>query len=142
MNDKSFIDTNMFVYAADSESGVKSRTAQQLIARAIQNSTGVISYQVIQEFLNVALRKFATPLSLEQAEWHIAKAFRPLFIVPSSLGLYSEALGIFSRHKVAWYDSLILAAAAEAGCSVLYTEDMQHGTTIRGVRIVNPFLTN
>jgi predicted nucleic acid-binding protein len=54
--------------------------------------------------------------------------------------LFREALTIYKRHKLSWYDSLIMAAAVEAGCSVIYTEDMHHGAKIGGVRIENPFL--
>jgi predicted nucleic acid-binding protein len=66
--------------------------------------------------------------------------FRPLIVVNSSIELFREALGIHARHQISWYDSLIVAAASEAHCSILYTEDLQHGAKIGGVRIENPFL--
>ena len=100
----------------------------------------MVSYQVIQEFLNVALTKFAVPLTTEQARLYIGAVFRPLFAVQPSMGLFSDALDIRSRHRLSWYDSLIVGAAVEAACSVLYTEDHSHGTKINGVRIENPFL--
>ena len=142
MKDRSFIDTNLFVYASGQQGKDKCAPSLALIKSLIANGTGVISFQVIQEFFNVAFKKFSPPYSTEDAHTQMAGIFEPLILVHSSMRLYSDAMEIFARHKLAWYDSLILAAAAEAGCSILYTEDMQHGATIRGVRIVNPFLTN
>jgi predicted nucleic acid-binding protein len=139
MSDRAFLDTNVFVYAAGGGGGNKARIADRLIDRAIAGGTGVISFQVVQEFLNVALRKFAVPFSTEQARMYTQAAFRPMFVVQSSLGLYSEALDIFSTRHISWYDSLIAAAAAEAQCAILYTEDLGHGTTIGNVRVENPF---
>jgi predicted nucleic acid-binding protein len=137
--DRAFLDTNIFIYAAGQEGGAKSSIAEQLIDNMIDRGTGVISYQVVQEFLNVALKKFVHPLTDEQARLFISTTFRPMLAVQSSLGLYGEALAVSSRHQLSWYDSLIIAAAAEARCSVLYTEDLQHGAKIAGVRIENPF---
>ena len=142
MNDRSFIDTNIFVYAAGMHDEEKARISDRLIQHLTGNRTGVISFQVVHEFLNVALRKFAPRYTPEDARQYIADVFRPLLIVHSSLDLCSDAMEIFTRYKLSWYDSLLIAAAAEAGCSTLYTEDMQHGAVIRGVKIVNPFLTN
>jgi predicted nucleic acid-binding protein len=141
MNGRAFLDTNIFVYAAGGEGGRKARIADQLIEGAIHRGSGVISYQVVQEFLNVALGKFATPFSVEQARMYIGATFRPMFAVQSSLGLCSDALEICFRYQLSWYDSLIVAAASEANCTVLYTEDMQHGATFDGVRIEDPFRT-
>ena len=142
MKDRSFIDTNLFVYASGQQGREKGNLSLALIRTLLANRTGVISFQVIQEFFNVALKKFSPPYSTEDAHTQMVEIFQPLIVVHSSMRLYTDATEIFVRHKLSWYDSLLVAAAAEAGCSVLYTEDMQHGTTIRGVRIVNPFLTN
>ena len=139
MSDRVFLDTNIFIYAAGREGGVKEKIADQLIGEAITRGNGVVSYQVVQEFLNVALKKFATPFTVEQSQRFLSVTFRPMFAVQSSLGLYSDALGIYSRYRTSWYDALILAAASEAQCSVLYSEDMHAGTKVGGVRIENPF---
>lgn len=142
MSDRVFLDTNVFVYAAGGEGGVKEKIADQLIGQAITGGKGVVSYQVIQEFLSVALKKFSVPFTVEQSQRFLSVTFRPMFVVPASFGLYSEALGVHSRFKTSWYDSLILAAASEAECSILYTEDMRHGMKIGSVRIENPFRSN
>ena len=147
MSVRSFLDTNIFVYAVGSlprtgnRGDVKKKAiADALIGRTIDRRNGVVSYQVVQEFLNVALKKFEVPLTDEQARLYIGTVFRPLFAVQPSLGLFSDALDIRTRHRLPWYNSLIVAAAVEGGCSVLYTEDLSHGMKINGVRIENPFL--
>jgi predicted nucleic acid-binding protein len=140
MSVRAFLDTNLFVYAVEPGGGKKRATADALIGRAIDRKTGVISYQVVQEFLNVALKKFAVPFTAEQARLYIGAVFRPLLAVQPSMGLFSDALDIRSRHRLSWYDSLIVAAAVESGSSVLYTDGLSHGTKINGVRSENPFL--
>jgi predicted nucleic acid-binding protein len=140
MSVRAFLDTNIFVYAVDRSDRDKQKVADALIGRTIERRSGVVSYQAVQEFLNVALKKFIVPFTAEQARLYISAVFRPLFAVQPSLGLFSDALDIRSRHKLSWYDSLIVAAAVEAGCSVLYTEDLSHGMKINGVQIENPFL--
>jgi predicted nucleic acid-binding protein len=140
MNGKFFLDTNIFVYSFDHSSATKSGRASQLIGRAVTTRTGVISYQVVQEFFNLALRKFAKPMRPEDAEQYLGAVFRPLMTINSSQALYGEALRITQRYRFSWYDSLIIAAALEANCSILYSEDLQHGQKIGDLRIENPFL--
>lgn len=140
MNGKFFLDTNIFVYSFDRSSVAKLRRSSQLIGTAVTARTGVISYQVVQEFFNVAFRKFATPMTPEEAEQYLGAVFRPLLTVNSSQALYGEALRLTRRYRLSWYDSLIVAAALEAECSVLYSEDLQHGQRIGNLRVENPFL--
>jgi|ERR1700678_2724717 predicted nucleic acid-binding protein len=140
MNARAFLDTNIFVYAVDQGESHKRTIADALIGRTIERRNGIVSYQVVQEFLNVALKKFEVPLTNEQARLYIATVFRPLFAVQPSLRLFNDAIDIRTRHQLSWYDSLIVAAAVEGGCSVLYTEDLSHGMKINGVKIENPFL--
>jgi predicted nucleic acid-binding protein len=71
---------------------------------------------------------------------YLERVFRPMLKVHSSMGLYSEALRLHSTHKISWYDSLIICAAREAGCAILYSEDLQHGQRFGSLRVVNPFL--
>src|SRR5262249_37570227 len=107
---------------------------------AVDAGKGVVSYQVVHEFFNVALRRFPQPMTAPEAEQYLQTVFRPLLAVHSSPALYLETLRITARHKLSWYDSLIVAAAAEAQCGTLYSEDLQHGREIDGVMIRNPFL--
>jgi len=140
MSDRFFIDTNVFIYSFDRSSSVKAKLAKELIQDALDSGKGVISYQVVQEFLNVALRQFAQAMSLADAEQYLSITFRPLLAVHSSEALYGEALRLFNKHKLSWYDALILASALEAGCAILYSEDFQHGRSFGDLKVQNPFL--
>lgn len=139
MSDRFFLDTNIFVYSFDRDSAAKARRATQLIHEAVATRKGTVSYQVVQEFFNVALRRFAQPMTVAEAEQYLATVFRPLVAVHSSPALYSEALGLTGKHRLSWYDSLIVAAALESGCKVLYSEDLQSGRHFGDLRIENPF---
>lgn len=139
MSGRFFLDTNIFVYTFDAKEPAKAGRASLLIRRAADTGNGVVSDQVVQEFFNVALRRFAQPMSLAEAEQYLITVFRPLLAIHSSAGLYVEALRIAETYRVSWYDSLIVAAARQAECSLLYSEDLQHGQKIENLRIENPF---
>jgi predicted nucleic acid-binding protein len=139
MSDRFFLDTNLFVYTFDDIAPVKAKKAAQLIRRAADTGEGIISYQVVQEFFNVAFRRFAQPMSAAEAEQYLITVLRPLLAVHSSPALYFSALRIAERYRISWYDSIIVAAALEGQCEKLYSEDFQHGQKIEGVRIENPF---
>jgi predicted nucleic acid-binding protein len=140
MSSKFFLDTNVFVYSFDLSSSKKAAQATKLIRKGIETRSGIVSYQVVQEFFNVALRRFAKPMSSSDAEQYLATTFRPLLAVHSSPALYAEALRILGRFRLAWYDSLIVASALEGQCDVLYSEDFQDGQHIGNVIISNPFV--
>ncbi|MBE3125064.1 MAG: PIN domain-containing protein [Acidobacteria bacterium] len=140
MNDKFFLDTNILVYAFDDGDPGKRDRARALVAEALDESRGVISYQVIQELLNAVLRKFSKPLTAADAERYLAVVLEPLCSVFASVELFHQALDISGRWKYTFYDSLIIASALQAGCSVLYSEDLQHGQKIGNLRILNPFV--
>jgi len=139
MSGRFFLDTNIFVYSFDASSPKKAAKSTKLIRSAIETRGGIVSYQVVQEFFNVALRRFAKPLSSADAEQYLLTTFRPLLSVHSSPALYGEALRIGARYRLAWYDSLIVASAIEGQCSVLYSEDFQDGQQFGSVVISNPF---
>jgi len=140
MKGRFFLDTNVFVYSFDSSAPAKARRAMELIRRAVATRKGLVSYQVAQEFFNVALRRFAKPMSAAEAEQYLALVLGPLISVHSSQALYGEALRLTERHGLSWYDALIVAAALEGQCEVLYSEDLQHGRRFGDLQIQNPFL--
>jgi predicted nucleic acid-binding protein len=139
MSARFFLDTNIFVYTFDLRAPAKAKRSLQLIRLAADTGEGIVSYQVVQEFFNVALRRFAQPMSVAEAEQYFATVFRPLLAVHSTPGIYVEALRIAGEHRISWYDSLIVAAALEGNCETLYTEDLQHRRKIEGLQIENPF---
>jgi len=140
MSDKFFLDTNILVYTFGDEDLEKRDRARTLVAEALSGSHGIISYQVVQEFLNAALRKFAKPLTAADAERYLKVVLEPLCSVFASIELYHQAIDIAERWKYSFYDSLIIASALQSGCTVLYSEDLQHGQKIGGLRILNPFV--
>lgn len=139
MSAEFFLDTNILVYSFDAAAPEKRETARALIRRALAGDSGVISTQVVQEFLNVALGKFVKPITTAEAQQYLETVLTPLCAVFPSMDLYKQALELREETRFAFYDCLILAAALEAGCSVLYSEDLQAGRQVRTVRVENPF---
>lgn len=140
MSDRYFLDTNIFVYSFDELNPAKKQKALALIANALKTEDGLISWQVTQEFLNVATRKFKTPLKPEDAELYLQKVLDPLCRVFPGLEVYQSALDLMRRTGYSFYDCLILAGAKNGGCTILYSEDLQHGQQVDSVKIVNPFV--
>ena len=136
-----FLDTNIFVYAFLASEPLKRAKAVELIETSLGSGRGCISYQVVQEFANVARKKFATCLSASDCQAFIDAAMQPLMRVASSTELVHTAMNLQDELKYSFYDCLMLAAALEAGADTLYTEDLQHWQLVHGtLRIVNPFL--
>lgn len=140
MSDKYFLDTNIFVYSLDPVEPRKARIAEDLVTRGVGSRLGVISYQVVQEFMNVSLRQFRATMTVTELELYFFKVLLPMMTIPSSSGLFLEALRLQRADQIAWYDSLIVAAALQGGCEILYSEDLQHGRRFGDLVIQNPFL--
>ncbi|MBN1181932.1 MAG: PIN domain-containing protein [Bacteroidales bacterium] len=141
MNGKYFIDTNIFVYTFDNKEPDKNKISNEIVAEALENSTGIISYQVIQEFINVSIKKFASPLSFIDCQKYLNVVLEPLCEVFSSIELYHQALDVMERWQYSFYDSLIITAALKAQCKLLYSEDLRHDHKIQNITILNPFIT-
>jgi predicted nucleic acid-binding protein len=139
MNGKYFIDTNVFVYSFDDRQPVKKARSMALIQDGLKSGTGITSTQVIQEFLNVATQKFAVPIKPEDSKVYLRLVLNPLCQIYPNLALYESCLELQGETRYSFYDSLILAAALQGGCKILYSEDLQDGQEIRGISIVNPF---
>lgn len=136
---KFFLDTNIFVYSFDNDAPQKQQSARQLIKTALSSQQGIISSQVVQEFLNVAQRKFVKPMSFAEARIYLNTVLRPLCQHFPSLSFYEKALLLREETGYSFYDSLIVSAAIESGCKIVVSEDMQDGRTVQGVTIFNPF---
>jgi predicted nucleic acid-binding protein len=140
MNVKCFLDTNVIVYAFGQSFPEKAKVAQRLITDGATDKQAIISYQVVQEFINVALRGFRLAIVMSDLESFVLKALFPMMAISSSPALVIEALRLQGENQVSWYDALIVAAALQGGCKVLYSEDMQHGRRFGDLVIQNPFL--
>lgn len=136
MTDKIFFDTNILVYAhSDLEKG-----KQEIAAHLIQSLPEVvISTQVVQEFANVFISKLK--IDLDTVELLCAELSDNFQIHTNDFRSIQKALSIKKQYGFSIWDSLILAAAIESGCSILFSEDLQHLQKIEGLTIQNPFLT-
>jgi predicted nucleic acid-binding protein len=138
MMSKIFLDTNVIIYAlaerADLPKDPRTPIAYQLIAEG-----GIISVQVMNEFVDVVSRK-------HRKNWTNIREMLQVIndlcgpAIPLTFETHQSAVEISSRLGFRIYDSLIVAAAEQAGCTTVYTEDLQHGQTVGNVTIVNPFL--
>ena len=139
MSVEHFLDTNVFIYLFDETNDHKRERAVRLVQESLVNETGCISYQVVQETLNVITRKLnATP---EKARQILDDTLIPLWRVNPTRTLYQRSLDLQTRYRFSFYDSLIVAAALEAGCKSLFSEDLQDGQQIEDLTITNPFRT-
>lgn len=134
-----FLDTNVFVYSFDRSDPRKQAIAQRLIQDALRTQRGVVSSQVVQEFLNVALRKFARPMTVSEGREYLKMTLMPLCHHYPSASFYDHALLLEEETGFSFYDALVVAASVELKCTTLLSEDLQHGRTVRGVTILNPF---
>ena len=134
---RSLLDTNLLVYADSADEPEKQRRAIALITQHRAAGTAVLSTQVLQEFVNVALRKLRLPPALIRERLGFYGGFE---LVPASAVLMAGALDLHVLHGFSFYDALILRAAMVSGCQQLLSEDMRHGASLGGVRISDPFL--
>ena len=137
--DKFFLDTNVLVYSFDPDAQEKAVIAEKLVRRGRTSGLGMVSYQVAQEFVNVALRRFAASMTAEELERYFLRVLFPLLQIHSSPHLFLQALHLQSRNRLPWYDSLIVAAALQGGCKVLYSEDFQDQQRFGDLVVENPF---
>lgn len=142
MSAKFFLDTNIVVYTFDVRAPKKKERAKELVEQALRTHEGVVSTQVVQEFLNVATTKFTIPLKLSDAQQYLQDVLSPLCFVFPSIDLYRQALVLQQDTQYSFYDALIIGGALQAGCETLYSEDLQHGQQIRGLKILNPFFSS
>ena len=140
MNGKYFIDTNILIYTFDNTNKNKQQKSKEIVGHALENTAGIISFQVIQEFLNVSTRKFKSPLSIADSQRYLNTVLEPLCEVFSSTELYHQTLDIMDRWQYSFYDSLIISAAVKADCKIIYSEDLQHNQKIKDLSILNPFI--
>ena len=137
---KAFIDTNVFVYAQDNSDETKTKISQELIAKLFLEKQGFISTQVIQEFCNVFLKESEKPLRPNDVAEIIDDLMGPLLAHTPDNSFYKRAINTYSKYSLSFYDALIVQAAIDLKCELLYSEDMQNGARYNGVVIVNPFV--
>lgn len=137
---ENFVDSNIFVYMLDISAPAKRQRARELVYGLLDDRTGCISYQIVQEALNVLIGKLGEPPDAVTS--FLEEVLLPLWRINeinATPELYRSGLRIQARYGFSFYDSLIVAAALAAGCTTLYSEDMQEGQRIEGLTIRNPF---
>lgn len=134
MNDNFFIDSSVVLYLIDKTAVHKTEVAFTLLERQ-----GFVSPQVLFECISVCLRKFT--YTKKEAVLFARYVFETSYFQPENRQVVNTALQVFSKYLLQSYDSKIVASALEAGCKILYSEDMQHGLLIENsLTIINPFL--
>ena len=137
MSDRSFFDTNILVYADDKAVPAKQRRAIELVAEHRRAGTGVLSLQVLQEYFVTVTRKLHVDARIARRKVELLAEFD--LVVPD-LDDILAAIDLHRLHEFSFWDALVLRAAKEAACIVLFSEDLQPGRVVDGVQIVNPFI--
>ena len=132
---KTFLDTNIFIYSMDKSQPEKQKKCRNLLKSAAEGVFGVISTQVMQEFYTAATTKLgADPLIVKD----ILRSLERFEIVIITPDIIKDAVDCSIINRLSFWDSLIVTAAGAAKCSILWTEDLNDGQIIRGVRVKNP----
>lgn len=138
MSGRVFLDTNVLIYADDLDAGQKNATARDVVRRALTDGTGVLSTQVLQEFFVIATKKLGVDAEIARRKVELLSA---MDVVRIEVDEILAAIDLHRLHSISFWDALIVRCAATAGCKRLLSEDLQHGRTIAGVTIENPFAT-
>jgi predicted nucleic acid-binding protein len=136
MSARSFFDTNVLVYTDDAGAPEKQARALALLERCRFDRTGVVSTQVLQEYFVTATKKLKVSAEVARRKTELFGRFD---LVQIGLEDVLAAIDLHRLHQFSFWDSLIVQAALRAGCSILFSEDLQTGRKIAGLEIVNPF---
>ncbi len=134
-----FVDANVLVYAFDASAGQKTVAAEELLARLWETGIGCVSAQVLQEFFVTVTAKVAQPLSVDEAADRVRELSRWKVFTPDADDVL-EAIALHERAKLSFWGAMFVPAAAQSGCDLLWTEDLNNGQMVRGVRIRDPFV--
>ena len=133
---RSFFDTNILIYADDKASPAKQRRALDLVAEHRRARTGVVSLQVLQEYFVTVTRKLRVDAHVARRKVELLAEFD---VAAPEVADILAAIDLHRLHGFTFWDALVLRAAKQAGCSLVFSEDMQDAREIDGLQIVNPF---
>jgi predicted nucleic acid-binding protein len=133
-----FVDTNVLLYAYDTAAGQRHDDAAHLVDRLWSERSGAISVQVLQEFFVNSTRKVAAPLTPEAAVERLRSLSRWRVHSPLADDVVAAA-SLSNRHQLSFWDAMIVRSAAELHCETIWSEDLNDGQVIEGVRVRNPF---
>jgi predicted nucleic acid-binding protein len=133
-----FFDTNILVYSVDADEAAKFGLAGELVEEHLVRGNGAISVQVLREFYS-ASRRLGGPLPEQQAR-EMVDYFATFRTLSEDVGMVLGAARRTGEMSISFWDALIVEAALKSGADRLFTEDLQHGQVIEGMRVENPFL--
>jgi predicted nucleic acid-binding protein len=133
---RSFFDTNVLVYADDKAAPAKQRRALALVTEHRRARTGVVSLQVLQEYFVTVTRKLSLDASIARRKVELLAEFQ---VAAPEVADILAAIDLHRLHHLSFWDALVIRSAKQSGCTVLFSEDMQHTRDIEGLQIVNPF---
>lgn len=136
MATRSFIDTNVLIYAEASDAPQKQRAALALLKGLYEQNQGVLSTQILQEYCNVALKKLKLSAQYVRSQLDMYEQFEVVQVTPS---IIRAGLDLHQTRNISFFDAIVLASAHASGCNVIWTEDMNAGEVVNGVCITNPF---
>ncbi len=136
MSARSFFDTNVLVYADDKAAPAKQRRAIGLVAEHRRAGTGVVSLQVLQEYFVTVTRKLHVDPRVARRKVELLAEFD---VASPEVADMLAAIDLHRLHGFSFWDALVLRAAKQAGCTVLFSEDLQEARQIDGLQVVNPF---
>ncbi|MGQ0835362.1 MAG: PIN domain-containing protein [Gammaproteobacteria bacterium] len=139
MSDVVFVDTNILVYAHDADAGVKRERAIEKLQQLWEGDTGRLSVQVLQEFYVNVTKKLTTRVARSTAR-EVVSTYGAWIHEPTTADTVLRATDIAEMAQISFWDALIIAAAEQAGAAQLYSEDLNDGQSIAGVKVVNPLL--
>lgn len=138
MSDRHFVDTNILMYAHDAATGEKHQKAKALVERLWETRSGVVSTQVLQELAVNLRRKAKKPLDARTTR-DVVSDYLAWHVVVNDGKSILEALDLEARHRISFWDALVIQAANGSGAEILYSEDLSHGQRYGAVRVLNPF---
>jgi predicted nucleic acid-binding protein len=140
VNARCFVDTNVLVYSRDASEPAKQPAAERWLRLLWATRSGRLSSQVLNEYYSVVTEKLRPGLGRDEARADVRNlmSWAP---VPTDGPVVEGAWTVQDRYGLSWWDALVVSAAQVAGCAWLLTEDLQHGQTLDGVTVVDPFLT-
>jgi predicted nucleic acid-binding protein len=138
MSDRTFVDTNILIYAHDTDAKSKHEVAKRILGELWNQRTGVLSVQVLQEFYVNVTRKIASPLAKNLARM-VASSYA-IWCIETTPSEISSAFRIEDESRIGFWDALIVASAVKCGASRILSEDLNAGQVIAGIPIENPFV--
>jgi predicted nucleic acid-binding protein len=136
MKDRTFIDSNVFLYAAEEGAALKSAQSGEWLRYLLQAGLGVANLQVLNEVTNVLIKRGGMP---PEAAFSIVDGYALFGVTAINFETVAAARILHFEHNYSWWDCLLLASAIELQCRFFLSEDLQDGHRIRGLTLINPF---